>query len=240
VTTTPATTSDFAVLPTIQDQLSARDLLPGEQIVDCGYMTADHLLTSQSEHGIDLVGPVAPDRSWQARADDGFAAAHFALDWDAQRATCPQGATSVQWLARQDRHGNAAIQIRFAKADCAGCAVRGRCVQSPTEPRVLQVRDRDHYAALQAARQRQRTEVFKTRYAQRAGIEGTIAQGIGMGDLRRSRYIGAAKTRLMHLLLAAALNFMRVAAWLADIPRSRTRPSAFAALSPGLQSIATG
>ena len=33
-----------------------------------------------------------------------------------------------------------------------------------------------------------------------------------MGDLRRSRYNGLVKTRLMHLLLAAALNFMRVAA----------------------------
>ena len=202
-------------------------------------MTTDHLLTSETEHGIDLVGPVAPDRSGQARADDGFAAAHFVLDWDRQCATCPQGETSVQWLTRQDRHGNAAIQIRFAKAVCARCPMRTRCVQSPTEPRVLQVRDHDHYAALQAARQRQQTELFRTRYAQRAGIEGTIAQGTGMGDLRRSRYIGTAKTRLMHLLLAAALNFMRVAAWLAEIPRSRTRPSAFAALAPGLPLTAT-
>jgi len=34
----------------------------------------------------------------------------------------------------------------------------------------------------------------------------------------------------MHRLLAAALTLMRVAAWVADRPRSRTRPSAFAAL----------
>jgi hypothetical protein len=32
-------------------------------------------------------------------------------------------------------------------------------------------------------------------------------------------------------LLAAAINFMRVAAWLAHIPRAQTRPSAFAALA---------
>jgi hypothetical protein len=95
---------------------------------------------------------------------------------------------------------------------------------------VLQVRDRDHYDALQAARHRQQTEYFKTEYARRAGIEGTISQGVHLGDLRRSRYIGEAKTRLMHLLLAAAMNFVRVAAWLADVPRSRTRQAAFAAL----------
>jgi hypothetical protein len=40
-----------------------------------------------------------------------------------------------------------------------------------------------------------------------------------------------AKTLLMHLLMAAALNFMRVAAWLAEIPRTQPRPSAFAALA---------
>jgi hypothetical protein len=38
----------------------------------------------------------------------------------------------------------------------------------------------------------------------------------------------------MHLLLAAAMNFMRVAAWLADTPRSRTRQSAFAALGTAM------
>ncbi len=97
------------------------------------------------------------------------------------------------------------------------------------------MRDRDPYEALQAVRQRQQTELFKAQYAHRAGVEGTIGYPLGegrrMGDLRRSRYIGLDKTRLMHLLLAAAINFMRVAAWLAEIPRSRTRQSAVAALA---------
>ena len=234
VTTTLAPTSDCEVTATVQDNLVARDLAPGEHIVDAGYVTADHLLTSQHDRHIDLLGPAAPDRSWQARSADGFAAGQFVLDWDRQRATCPQGEASVQWLTRQDRHGNTAIQIRFAKASCASCPVRARCVQSATEPRVLQVRDRDHYDALQAARHRQQTECFKTEYARRAGIEGTISQGVHLGDLRRSRYIGEVKTRLMHLLLAAAMNFMRIAAWLADTPRSRTRQSAFAALGTAM------
>jgi transposase len=95
----------------------------------------------------------------------------------------------------------------------------------------LRLRERDQYIALQTARVRQQTEAFKHAYARRAGIKGTIAQGTRTGDLRRSRYIGLVKTRLIHLLLAAAINFRRVAAWLAEIPRARTRPSAFAALA---------
>jgi hypothetical protein len=62
VTTTPATTSDFAVLPTIQAHLAARRLTPREQLVDAGYVTSDHLLTSRTAHGIALVGPVPADQ----------------------------------------------------------------------------------------------------------------------------------------------------------------------------------
>ncbi len=231
VTTTPATTSDFAVLPTIQDHLAERALTPAEQIVDSGYVSADHLVTSRNDHQIDLLGPVADDYSWQAQAGNGFAAAQFMIDWDAKQAVCPQGQQSVVWMERTDRHGHATTHITFSKPICAACARRPDCTQSATAPRALLVRERDQYAALQAARQRQQTDLFKAQYARRAGIEGTISQGVHTGDLRRSRYIGYVKTRLMHLLLGAALNFMRVAAWLAETPRSRTRQSAFAALA---------
>jgi transposase len=95
----------------------------------------------------------------------------------------------------------------------------------------LRLRERDHDTALQTARVRQQTEAFKQVYARRAGIEGTSAQGTRTGDLRRSRSIGLVKTRRMHRLLATAINFMRVAAWLAHRPRARTRPAAFAALA---------
>ena len=88
VTTTPATTTDFAVLPGIQENLAGRDLTPREQLVDAGYLSADHLVTSRTEHAIDLIGPAPEDRSWQARAEDGFAAAQFMLNWEAQHATC--------------------------------------------------------------------------------------------------------------------------------------------------------
>jgi transposase len=235
VTTTPAPTADYDVLPSIQDHLADRQVTPGEQIVDAGYVSADHLISSRTAHGIDLLGPVANDPSWQATAGTGFATAQFVLDWEAQQARCPQGEASVGWRERRDRHGHATVQITFGTSACAACVCRAQCTRSATQPRSVLVRERDHYVALQAARRRQRSEQFKAQYARRAGIEGTISQGVHTGDLRRSRYIGLVKTRLMHLLLGAALNFMRVAAWLAETPRAQTRQSAFAALggAPG-------
>jgi transposase len=231
VTTPPATTSDFTALPLVQANVASRQLTPGEQIVDAGYVTADHLLTSRTEHGIDLRGPVADDQSWHAHTGNGFAAAPLVIDWDAKHALCPQGQRSVVWMERPDRHGQATVQMKCSRPVCAGCARRGDCPRSTTEPRPLRLREREHDAALQTARARQQPAAFKQAYACRAGVEGTIAQGTHTGDLRRSRDLGFVNTRLMHLLVGAALNFVRVAAWLAEIPRARTRPSAFAALA---------
>jgi transposase len=228
VETTLATTADNTMTTTIRGRLTARDLLPREHIVDTSYVTSDHLVDSHHAE-IDLVGPVLGDMSWQARAEDGFGLAYFAIDWEAQRAMCPRGKTSAIWKPTTDSAGHNVITIRFAHADCSVCPVRAQCVQS-NRPRALMIRTREHHEALQAARQRQTTDEFKAQYAIRSGIEGTISQGVRRCDLRRSRYIGLAKTRLLHLLIATALNFVRTAAWLADIPLAHTRRSAFTVL----------
>ena len=53
-------------------ELAARDLLPAEHLVDKGYTDSAVILESEREHGVRLVGPVADDPSWQARAGAGF------------------------------------------------------------------------------------------------------------------------------------------------------------------------
>jgi transposase len=45
--------------------------------------------------------------------------------------------------------------------------------------------------------------------------------------LRRLRYIGQAKTHLHHIGIAAAINLVRIAAWLAGEDSETTRQSAF-------------
>lgn len=231
VETTPATTSDFVMTPVIHRHLAAQGLLPGEHFLDAGYMTAEHIVAGRAQHGIDLIGPVPAETTWQAQAGDGFATAAFSVDWEARTATCPQGQASVQWMERADRHHHPVVHIRFARAACRDCPARAHCTHSATEPRSLMLRGRDHYDALQAARQRQETTTFKEQYAIRAGIEGTISQGVRATDLRRARYRGLAKTHLQHLLSAAAINLLRVSAWLAETPRALTRQSAFALLA---------
>jgi transposase len=229
--TTPATTHDGQVVEVIHADLARKDLLPSEHIVDTGYVDSELLVSSRMQYGIDLLGPVMEDTSWQSRAANGFESAAFTVDWSAHQVTCPAGHTSVKWCPTHDRHGNDVIHIEFATADCRRCPSRPSCTRAATEPREMGLRPRAQQEALWAARHRQRTSSFKREYARRAGVEGTLSQAIHVCGLRRAKYVGLAKTRLQHIITAAALNVVRTGAWLAGLPCAQTRTSPFVALA---------
>jgi hypothetical protein len=231
VTTVPASTNDVEVTIEIQADLAARDLLSGEHLVDTGYVSEQHLLTSEFAYGVELVGPVLLDTSWQAAADEGFDLTRFAIDWERQTVTCPQSKTSRPWTpaARDDYPF---YQVRFAKGDCLACPVRARCTRAAARPRQLSLRPREEHAALQLARERQATGAFATRYRHRAGVEGTIAQGVRDCRLRRARYRTLPKVRLEHVAIAVGISLQRRDAWWTGTARATTRTSHFAALAP--------
>lgn len=72
---------------------------------------------------------------------------------------------------------------------------------------------------------------WKRRYRVRAGIEGTLSQGIRAFGMRRSRYIGLAKTGLQQACTGAAINVLQAVRWLEGRPRAKTRVTRFAALA---------
>jgi len=232
VETTDATITDYEMTPVVQRHLADRGHLPSEHLVDTGYMSAVHLVHSV-EQGIDLVGPVAPENSWQAQAKEGFDSAAFVIDWEAQQAHCPQGHLSQKWQVRAGPQGPV-LHFRFSRTDCGACPVRRRCTHSATLPRALTIYPQPAFEALHAARQRQQREEFWQRYARRAGIEGAMAQGNARADLRHARFIGLTKTHLQHVCTALGLNVLRLGAWLAEIQPHTTRPSPFAALAPAV------
>jgi transposase len=232
VETTSSTTEDLAVTETIHQHLNEKGLLPSEHLLDAGYVDARGLVESQRDYGVDLVGPVRPNPSWQTKANEGFGLACFAIDWERRTVTCPEGKTAVLWYSQHDSQGEPRILVRFADSACRPCPARAKCVRSPTRSRTIAFRPREQHLALEATRQRQTTDEFKQMYAPRAGVEGTLSQGTRGFGLRRSRYVGLAKTRLQHILTAAAMNLMRTADWLEHSPRAQTRYSRFAALAP--------
>lgn len=234
VLTTPATVTDGAVVDTIHQALSDKALLPQEHLVDTGYVTGDNLLEAAEQHHVDMIGPVGGGGSWQAKADGGVDVSCFKIDWDTQTVTCPQEHQSQSWRLRREKYGHEYIEARFAPADCRACPQRSRCTRSKRGVRVVTFKPQAIYETLQAARERQETEAFKEKYKQRAGIEGTISQGTRTFGLRRSRYLGLAKTHLQHIATATAMNLARAISWLTEEEASRAScyRSPFAALAP--------
>src|SRR5512135_969033 len=232
VETTPATTPDDNMIEVVHKSEQGRDLLPGEHLVDKGYTDAHVLVESQRQYGVTVIGPVAEDPSWQARAGEGFDKGSFAVDWDRQVVICPAGKESISWLPNTYPKNGMVFEARFARADCTPCPSRSQCTRSKQERRIIGLLPREQHEALQAARREQETEEFRSRYAARAGIEGTHEQAIRRCGLRQCRYLGEAKAHLQHLLTAAAINVVRLSGWWAGTPLSRTRCSRFAALQP--------
>jgi transposase len=169
---------------------------------------------------------------WQTRLEGAYTLDQFTVDWDQQHVRCPQGKVSQSWKTKHQASGGEAVVVRFAMADCGGCESRALCTRAQQRPRVLQLPAREQYEAMRAAREWSHSEQGQQRYARRAGIEGTLSQGVRAYGLRRSRYHGLAKTHLQHVATAVAINMDRIVAWLAGRPQAKTRISRFAALQP--------
>jgi transposase len=94
VATTLATVPDVSMTETVHTQLADAGRLPGEHLVDAGYIDAHLLVSTQREYGITLTGPAPTGFSPQAAGKSGFTSADFAIDWAGQQVTCPGGRTT--------------------------------------------------------------------------------------------------------------------------------------------------
>lgn len=233
VETRPAMEPDMNAMAAIHTKLAQRDLLPEEHFVDSGYVNAELLVTSQRDHGVSLQGPVRGLSAKAVKAEQGHDLPNFAIDWEREQVTCPQGHVSVGWSTTSDSTGQTRIRVRFGRADCGNCPARPSCTTSKDARRTLFFHPRVQYEALNAARVRMHDPEWKKRYRVRAGIEGTLSQGVRAFGMRRSRYVGMAKTGLQQILAAVGINAARIVAWIDDRSgRAATRVSRFARLAP--------
>jgi transposase len=225
VVTTPAPVPDTAVTAPLHAALAGKSLLPRTHFIDAGYVDADLLLDIGAEHEVELISPIRPDASWQAKAGQGYDISAFRIDWDAQVVTCPQGHKSINWLPGVDDWGTKRVQAVFADRVCRACPSRSLCTRAKVASRRLTFRLEERHEAIQRARRHQQTPQWRALYGVRAGIEGCLSQAMRLCGLRRSRYVGLAKAHLQHVASAAALNVVRLDAWLQGRPRATTRRS---------------
>jgi transposase len=202
VSTAGASSGDGGALLEIRERLAAREVTPGEQYVDAGYVSGKEMAASEAA-GIVLMGPPLSDTSRNA-----FKIADFVLDRVACQATCPAGKISVVWSRGALPDGSTAASIRFAAADCAACPLRPACTTS-RQGRTLLVSE--HYERLVARRVEAQTPEFRQKMCARPAIEGSLSELVRAHGLRRHRYRGQAKRHFENLLKAAACNLKRLA-----------------------------
>jgi transposase len=232
VHTTTAAVHEARCTAAIHQALVEKDMAPGEHWVDAAYLDAALLVDSQTDHGITLRGPARPNPTWQSKVAGAYTLTDFTVDWVHQQVQCPQGKISTRWTKRTDHTGSPCIQVRFSRRDCGGCAARALCTQAKQAARTLKLQPQAEFEALHATRAWYASAEGQEGYKCRAGIEGTLSQGVRAFGLRRTRYWGLAKTHLQHIAIAAAINLDRLVAWFDERPRAQTRTSRFAALAP--------
>lgn len=230
VMTTAATKQDSEMAHEVHKALAGKELLPQEHLLDQGYSDSHILMQAHDVYGIDMVMPMRADTSWQAQRSPAYSLEHFHIDWEAQQITCPQGKTSASWVEGQDKQGHPRYEVMFNTSDCAPCPARNLCTHSKRQRRKLTIRHHHEHTLLQASRAQQHTDDFRSRYAARAGIEGTISQTVVALEMRRARYRGAHKTHLQHIATATASNIKRLVNWWNGVPFAKTKQSRFSAV----------
>ena len=232
VKTCPAMSMDMSSTAEIHDDLAKKHLLPTEHFVDSAYISAELLVQSKELHGVSLEGPVRGISNWQVRTGTGYDLPNFRIDWEEKSVTCPQGKTAVAWQERKDEVGKLKVFARFSRADCGACVAHSYTTNAKTARRSVCFHLRDEYEALNAARARMNDPEWKEQYQVRAGVEGTLSQGVRSFGVRRSRYVGIKRTGLQEVCAVAGMNVLRVVNWLDGVPRAETRVSKFVALAP--------
>ena len=228
VHTTPADVHDIKSIPTIHDNLIKKNLVPGLHLVDSAYVSAEVLLNSKKKHNIDIIGPLHGGHSWRNQSTGAYTKNMFAINWGHKTVVCPEGKESTYWKD-PPRHSSIGsyIEAAFGTTDCKNCKAKPLCIKGKMKRRTIRFLPQDLYEAQDSIRRKMKTNSGQLLYNLRAGVEGTLSQGVRAYGLRKSRYKGMPKTHLQELSIAAAMNLDRISAWLSGTPLERTRQSSF-------------
>ena len=150
VATTDASGHEAQSIEGIHDALIAKQLRPNEHYVDAAYVDALQLVKAQ-EQGIETVGPLRPNPSWQTRTEGAYNVEQFEIDWENKQVTCPEGKTTRPWKEHVRASGDPYLFARFRKQDCLECKARHLCTNA-TAGRMLHLLPQAAHAALARAR----------------------------------------------------------------------------------------
>jgi hypothetical protein len=228
-TTTIAPVQDGELTERIHDDLARWQLAPAVHVVDSAYVTPARIERARRVHGIDLLGPIEPENSWQARSGNGFGKSAFTVDWDKEQVTCPQGTLSRKW-------GPCGSLVTTTSRSASTRPPAGL----PGPRAVHLLRDRTPVPGAAAHPRTPRDPGPQPPGPARRGMAGTLRdprrrRGHPLPErphLRpaQTRYRGLPRAHVQHVLTALACNLTRVADWIAAPDTTHRRSTRFHAL----------
>jgi len=181
-----AAEADADAVEKVLDDLTEKELLPDDLLVDTHY-TGDDNVQLAEEKGVELVGPV-PSGSGKAKTDkeeyEQLNIDDFSVDEETEEVVCcPAGHEPQSSEHNSDTGKTKTVMLQLA---CSHCDFRKQCPVKKT---------RDGYQLDHTAKERRiagrrretATEVFRKRYKTRGGIEATnsgVKRKTGLGQLR--------------------------------------------------------
>jgi transposase len=217
VEVTPGDAPDQVNATAVVDQAGVHlGRAPEAVCADSGYATGANREALETR-GIRLVSP-PPPRSQRTSANT-FPVDAFVYDQSRDSFRCPAGQelcfVGITTTERRQRHRRRRV-YRAARGVCQACSLRGRCTKSAQ--RTLRITP--HHRALLDLEHDATTSSFKALYRARAPvIEGVFAEAKQWHGLRRAWRRGLSNMRTQCHLIAAVLNFKRLAAALGPLRR---------------------
>jgi hypothetical protein len=142
----------------------------------------------------------------------------FTIDLQNKTVTCPQSVTTANFEIIRARNAEPGREVLppnqrarwfvFPPESCSGCPQRIACVSEKHESRTIEVGP--HEALFIEARAYQDTESYKQDRRARPIVERQVARRVRLGA-RLARVFGMAKVRAQIAMIAAVLNFTRLA-----------------------------
>lgn len=160
-------------------------------------------------------------------SDQPFHKAHFDIDLEKGRVTCPAGQTTGDFRY-ETRNGTTVKRFYFPLPVCQACSHREQCIASKDNSQGRTVGIHPQEALLQEAREYATTPEFREDIRLRQRAEHAFARGVQLG-LRQARYFGRAKSHFQVVMVATVMNLY---ALLMKLPSMEKNLATEATMSP--------
>lgn len=140
-------------------------------------------------------------------ASDTFGPDDFFEDAESGAVICPAGKRSRY---QQRCSGGKATMHRFARADCQGCPLLGKCMKKLPKHFGRHVRKNDYEKEYRRVREKAASEAYASVRSEHPKVERKLGEVINRHGGRRASYRGAGKVTIQELMACMAANVKRM------------------------------